>query len=145
MHRRVQDANGITLHDGVHLPRGTHVAFPAYHIGRDADLDPGADCYDGLRWYKKDHGEAQENEALKHRFVTPDSNYLTFGSGRFVCPGRFMADHMLKLMMTAVLLRYEFKWTPGIPEPRQRYRHVFIFPSETTLLTKRRQNSNDIF
>nr|Q15FB6.1 RecName: Full=Cytochrome P450 monooxygenase ltmJ; AltName: Full=Lolitrem B biosynthesis cluster 3 protein J [Epichloe festucae var. lolii]ABF20221.1 P450 monooxygenase [Epichloe festucae var. lolii]AFO85405.1 P450 monooxygenase [Epichloe festucae] len=144
MHRRVQDAKGITLHDGVHLPRGTHVAFPAYHIGRDPKLVSGADIYDGLRWYRKDLGEAQENEAPKHRFVTPDSNYLTFGSGKYVCPGRFIAEHMLKLMMTAVLLRYEFKWPPGVPVPEQQYRHVFAYPSKTTLLIKRRKDGDQI-
>lgn len=144
MHRVVQDAEGITLHDGVHLPRGTHLAFPAYHIGRDPTMVPNGDHFNGLRWYRQRLGKNSE-ERSKNQFVTPDSEYLTFGSGKYVCPGRFIASSMLKLMMTAVLLRYEFKWTAGVPKPPQRYLHVFAFPGEIFLSMKRRPGGEEAF
>ncbi|KAK7696711.1 hypothetical protein SLS64_014295 [Diaporthe eres] len=141
MHRVVQDEAGITLHDGVHLPRGTHLALPAYNIGRDPAMTPNADVFDGMRWYRqRQQGQksSDEDSGGNWQFVTPDPNYLTFGSGKYVCPGRFIADHMIKLMMVAVLSRYELKRAPGAPKPTQSYLHVFAFPDQTTLLMKRR-------
>ncbi|KAK2596366.1 hypothetical protein N8I77_013260 [Diaporthe amygdali] len=141
MHRIVQDDAGITLHDGVHLPRGTHLALPAYNIGRDPAMTPNAEVFDGLRWYRQrqqNHQSSDEDSGGKWQFVTPDPNYLTFGSGKYVCPGRFIAAHMVKLMMVAVLSRYDVKRAPDAPKPTQKYLHVFSFPDQRTLLVKRR-------
>nr|BBD84646.1 putative cytochrome P450 [Cordana terrestris] len=145
VHRVVQDAAGITLHDGVHLPRGTHLAFPAYNIGRDPAMVPDAHIFNGMRWYQQRLSKSFDSDRAKCQFATPDSNYLTFGSGKYVCPGRFIASHMMKLMMVAVLLRYDFKWIPGTAKPSQKYVHVFAFPDKTTLLMKQRPGGEHAF
>lgn len=146
MHRVVQDEAGITLHDGINLPRGTHLAFPAYNIGRDPAMIPNGDVFDGFRWYRqrRQGKSSDEDSGGKWQFVTPDPNYLTFGSGRYVCPGRFIADHMIKLMMVAVLSRYDVKRVPDAPKPTGSYLHVFAFPDQTTLLMRRRAGADQL-
>lgn len=75
----------------------------------------------------------REDERTMYQFVTPDSEYLTFMSGKYVCPGRFMASSMIKLMMVAVLLLYHFKGDPASPEPSQNYLHAFAFAGQLSL------------
>lgn len=104
-------------------------------------------CFDGFRWYRqRQQGQqsSDEDSGGKWQFVTPDPNYLTFGSGKYVCPGRFIADHMIKLMMVAVLSCYEVKRAPGAPKPTQSYLHVFSFPDQPTLLMKRRVGADQL-
>lgn len=148
MHRVVQDEAGITLHDGVHLPKGTHLALPAYNIGRDPAVIQKADVFDGFRWFhqrqKQDKQSSDEDRGGKWQLVTPDPSYLSFGSGKYVCPGRFIAAHMIKLMMVAVLSRYDLKRAPGAPKPTQSYLHVFAFPDQPTLLMKRRAGADQL-
>lgn len=41
------------------------------------------------------------------RFVTTGPNNLTFGHGRHACPGRFVVDFQLKMVIAHVITRYE--------------------------------------
>lgn len=147
IHRIVQDEAGITLHDGVHLPKGTHLVLPAYNIGRDPVMIQKAEVFDSFRWFRQrqqDKQSSDEDRGGKWQLVTPDQNYLSFGSGKYVCPGRFIAAHMIKLMMVAVLSRYDLKRAPGAPKPTQSYLHVFAFPDQPTLLMKRRSGADQL-
>ncbi|KAM3418000.1 hypothetical protein BST61_g6211 [Cercospora zeina] len=42
----------FALHDGLVLPRGSHVAFTSDAVNRDAEIYPSPDTFDGLRFWR---------------------------------------------------------------------------------------------
>jgi cytochrome P450 len=53
----------------------------------------------------------------KNSFAQPDPAYLTFGYGSHACPGRFFAVNELKIAMSYLLMRYEWKFPEGQKKP----------------------------
>ena len=43
---------------------------------------------------------------------------MQFGSGRHACPGRWFASHQIKLVLAAVISRYELKLKEGEDRPQ---------------------------
>lgn len=137
-HRIVQDPAGITLHDGVHLPYGTHLSIAPHSISSDPAVIPNPDVFDGLRYYEQ--RRSNPGESMKHQHATADKNHLHFGYGTWSCPGRFLASDELKMTLAALLLRYEFRYPEGSSRPTNR--HIDEFPyvdTETPLLIRRRK------
>ncbi|RYP42592.1 hypothetical protein DL767_000116 [Monosporascus sp. MG133] len=138
-HRIVEDRAGITLHDGVHLPYGTHLCVAPDSISRDRDVIPNPDVFDGLRYYEQ--RRQNPGESMKHQHATADKNHLHFGYGTWSCPGRFLASDELKIILATLLLRYEFRYAEGSSRPTNR--NVDEFPyvdTETPLLMRRRED-----
>ncbi|KAI1997538.1 hypothetical protein LOZ53_000545 [Ophidiomyces ophidiicola] len=100
----------VTLHDGVVLPEGAHIQMATYAIGVDPDRVSDADTFDGLRQYKN---RQRPGESNWHQFTTTSENNLHFGHGKIVCPGRFFADHSMKMIVSNILLRYHLRFPGG--------------------------------
>ena len=45
-----------------------------------------------------------------HQFVNTGLDNITFGHGRFACPGRFFASNESKIILAMLLLEYEVKF-----------------------------------
>nr|BAM84045.1 cytochrome P450 monooxygenase [Tolypocladium album] len=136
-HRIVQDPAGITLHDGVHVPYGTHLCIAPHSVSSDPAVIPNPDVFDGLRYYEQ--RRQKPDESMKHQHATADKNHLHFGYGTWSCPGRFLASDELKMTLSALLLRYDFKYPDGSSRPTNK--HIDEFPyvdPETPLLMRRR-------
>ncbi|KAK4669341.1 uncharacterized protein QC763_202100 [Podospora pseudopauciseta] len=104
----------IVLHDGVVLPNGCHIQMATYAIGMDPEKNgPDPEKFDGLRQYNKRKLPGQEKI---HRFTTTADNNLHFGHGKIVCPGRFFADHSMKMIAANILLRYDLQFPGGKKE-----------------------------
>ncbi|KAL2017089.1 hypothetical protein VTK56DRAFT_2612 [Thermocarpiscus australiensis] len=83
----------LTLHDGTVLPEGAHIQMATYEIGYRNRQRPG--------------------ESNKHQYTTTSENNLHFGHGKIVCPGRFFADHSIKMIVSNILLRYHLRFPGG--------------------------------
>ncbi|KAJ7167136.1 cytochrome P450 [Mycena crocata] len=101
MTRRVQ--KDFTFSDGTIVPEGTLVSVPAYSED-EAE-------FDAFRFSRRREVPGEE---LKHQLVTAETDYLAFGLGRHVCPGRFFAANEQKLMMAHLLVSYDIKLKGGV-------------------------------
>ena len=110
----------LELKDGTYLPKGTHFAVAANAIVHDPELLPGGgDPYqfDPFRYSKLRTDPANPGAINKQQFATTDSNTLHFGHGKFACPGRFFASNEIKLILSHILIMYDFKWADGASRP----------------------------
>ncbi|KAG5978524.1 hypothetical protein E4U55_006093 [Claviceps digitariae] len=108
----------INLSDGTYLPPGTRVAVPSHAMLQDSVHVPGQSSpahFDAFRYSKV--REETESES-KHYFSMTDSSNMAFGYGKYACPGRFYASNEIKLVLTNLILRYEFKFPNGRGRPR---------------------------
>jgi cytochrome P450 len=106
----------ITLSDGTCLPPGTFVNAPTHALSHDAPLFPDPDNFDGLRFFKlRQQSQADKN---KHQFTTIDNVATYFGAGRHACPGRRFADVLAKMVIAALVMKYDFKMIEGDNTPR---------------------------
>ncbi|KAF2208457.1 hypothetical protein CERZMDRAFT_49304 [Cercospora zeae-maydis SCOH1-5] len=113
----------FTLHDGLVLPCGSHVAFTSDAVNRDPEIYPSPDSFNGLRFFvlrtacpEGGSGATSANET-KYQFVTATQEYQNWGAGGHACPGRFFASNEIKLMLAYLLQNYEFRWKDGEGRP----------------------------
>lgn len=98
----------------------------------DNAIIPNANTFDGFRWYREKKTTAT--------FVTANPTNLHWGMGRYACPGRFFASHVIKGILSRILLDYDFKFEKG---QRGRPKNVLmgevVLPDlSTTVLFRRR-------
>jgi cytochrome P450 len=84
------------------LPKGTKLEFA---IHRDEDYFENAEQFDGLRFFRMRRMDREK----KHHYVTARKYYLGWGVGKSACPGRFLADIEIKLIIAYILLNYDLK------------------------------------
>lgn len=105
----------ITLSDGTHIPSGTFTFSPANAISFDSNIYPDPNTFDGLRFYSMRQASVEEEK--KYQLTSITKTQIQFGSGRHACPGRWFASHQIKLVLAAVLDRYDVKLKEGEVRP----------------------------
>jgi cytochrome P450 len=116
----------FTFKDGLHLPAGTQLAMPNEMISLDPDLHENAETFDPKRFLRK----REKIDPNKFHFASISDDMLPFGSGLHACPGRFLAQDVMKLMFIQLLTRYEFKYPEGVDSrPANTERHHNIMPN----------------
>lgn len=110
----------VTLSNGFHIPKGARIEVATGAINADADLYDNPSEFDGMRFYKK----RQESEEARSKFqvLSVSKLDLSWGYGRAACPGRFLADLLIKMVLVEVLKRYDIK----MPEGQGRYENMEI-------------------
>lgn len=96
----------IRLSDGLTIPKGANMVVSA-HTMHEESVYPEANSYDGFRFYKIRQEPGQEN---KHQLVMASQDHLGFGYGVHACPGRFFASNEIKIILTHLLMKYDFKF-----------------------------------
>ncbi|KAI9330465.1 cytochrome P450 [Zopfochytrium polystomum] len=87
--------------NGYFIPRNSYVALYSHYLHRTDDkLDVSGNFTINLK------GAEEETDKAKTA-ATRSSNHLVFGSGRSACPGRFLAVIDIKLLLVALLSRYD--------------------------------------
>lgn len=94
----------IVLSDGFTIPKNAYICIshPAV-IG----LDPRP--FDPFRYARTASGEFSGSSTGKARqswYTSTDTEHMSFGHGRYACPGRFIAAVEMKLVLAAVLSNY---------------------------------------
>ncbi|KAJ4419133.1 hypothetical protein N0V82_005146 [Gnomoniopsis sp. IMI 355080] len=72
----------------------------------DSEIYPNPECFDGRRFLRM--REAGNNEHVA-QLASVSPEHLGFGLGSHACPGRFFGASSTKLIMSSILLNYEFK------------------------------------
>ncbi|WYZ43563.1 hypothetical protein EsH8_VI_001262 [Colletotrichum jinshuiense] len=102
--RRVME-DGVRLSDGSLLPRTTGVAVSSAKMW-DPKVYPGPETFDGHRFLRMRESGTNEHVA---QLASVSPEHLGFGIGSHVCPGRFLGSNSAKLIMSYILLQYDFK------------------------------------
>ncbi|KXH26760.1 hypothetical protein CSAL01_00306 [Colletotrichum salicis] len=100
--RATQD---VTLSDGTFIPSGTKLEFPTFAIHRDGKFFDNAAEFDGFRFLK---------------FARKDMLGWGLCKTAWACPGRFLADIEIKLVVAFILMNYDTK----NPDGQGRHSHV---------------------
>ena len=106
----------VTLSDGTFFPKGTKLEIPTCAVHRDNDLFENGTEFDGYRFLRKrQQAEAEESKGDKHHYVAVRKDMIGWGYGKSACPGRFLADIEIKLILAYLLPRFDFKNEEGRP------------------------------
>lgn len=107
MGRIVEQAGGVTLSDGLHLPQGTRIGTSTYSIHHDNAVYTNAMTYDALRFSRARECADTVLDGKNLSTVTTSDTFLAFGHGRSACPGRFFAATEMKLLLAYILVTYD--------------------------------------
>lgn len=100
----------LTLSNGLKIPKGARIVLPTAAINMDQQFFQDPETFDGLRYYRL--RTATEEARNTNQMVTVGKKDLTWGYGRHACPGRYIAEVVMKLLVIEYLVRYEI----GLPE-----------------------------
>ncbi|KAI3320739.1 cytochrome P450 [Xylariaceae sp. AK1471] len=98
---------GVDLPTGEHIPYGAKIGIGSYGVHHDEEMYPGASPFqfDPFRFL----GEKAEEKNAGLKFTSTNETYLAFSHGKYACAGRFFANHLLKLLLSQIVLRYDIK------------------------------------
>ncbi|KAI1772403.1 cytochrome P450 [Hypoxylon cercidicola] len=120
-----------TFKDGLHVPAGTVVSFPnlRYNIDPQRPLSPGAGTFDGKRWLRR----RAEFNTSKFQFASTAEDAFDWGAGLHACPGRFMAEITIKLILICLVTKYDMKLPDGGSErPAESRQFMLVSPDTST-------------
>ncbi|KAI8948489.1 cytochrome P450 [Xylaria longipes] len=130
----------VTLSDGVTLPKGARLAV----VGDWANpaIYPEPEKFDAARFVKKRQVSGQENG---WQFVTTSASHLGFGHGEHACPGRFFASNEIKIILCHMLMKYDWRFVPDVPEPEPRsFDSTQSVKADTQIQARRRKAELDL-
>ncbi|KAI1438953.1 cytochrome P450 [Xylaria sp. CBS 124048] len=102
----------LILSDGHTLPKDTRVTVVGDFM--NADIYPQPEVFDAARFLKKRQEPGQENH---WQFATTSASHLSFGHGEHACPGRFFASNEMKIILCHLLIKFDWRFVPDLPEP----------------------------
>ncbi|CAG8958654.1 hypothetical protein HYFRA_00011495 [Hymenoscyphus fraxineus] len=145
MHRDGIQLGGHGSEPGIIAGPKTVLTVPMEAIHYDEDLYHDARCFNPFRFavppsegvpkagkklaggdinvgdanrHDADNGAAGDAGTAKQKLiVTLDDGFLSFGTGRWACPGRFFASMEMKIFMANVLLNYDVEPLKKKPQP----------------------------
>ncbi|KAK9775109.1 putative Cytochrome P450 monooxygenase [Seiridium cardinale] len=132
----------LKLSDGTCLPVGTHFSMASDAIMHDSDQLPGGgdpEVFDPFRYVRLREDPDHPENLNRFQFAMTDNSSLHFGHGKFACPGRFFASNEIKLLLSYLLLRYDFKYPVGQTRPQNLSadENLYPDPSARVLIRKR--------
>jgi cytochrome P450 len=90
--------------------------------------------------YGPDPEKFNPSHHLKSPATRPERNFILFGTGKLLCPGRFFALYKFKVAMHRILLKYNFRTASGKrAEPRRI--GAYVFPSDEGIIFEKRKDS----
>ena len=140
--RKVVKEGGLETEDGILLPKGSMVSICSWANQTDSEFFPDPYKYDPFRYSRPREQEVEG--AGKQTFVTTGPQYLPFGHGRHACPGRFLVDFELKMILAYVVLSYDLRFPEsyGGVRPESKWVSEACFPpSGGKIEVKRRKDA----
>ncbi|KAJ0272939.1 hypothetical protein COL940_010168 [Colletotrichum noveboracense] len=155
--------DGIVTDTGIPLKKGTIVAFLASQAQRDPAKFENPEKFDPWRFSnmlekqeqeKKAAGKATDGDDDKsskqgayhtNAFVSTSPDYLPFGHGRHACPGRFLVDFELKMIVAHILKHYDLEFPAEYEGRRPMNRQVAELqtpPKNVKMRVRRRAESS---
>lgn len=128
----IEDAR---LSDGTMLPKGSTVIIASNYM--DPDIYENPEKFDAARFLDLRQKTGQEST---WQFVSPSPAHLLFGLGRHACPGRFFAANEIKILLSHLLLLYDWRFLPGEGRPAPvQFEAGYSIDAKTKLQCRRRK------
>ena len=90
------------------LPMNSYIAVAAGPISASPEVYNAPETFDGLRFHRLRSESGADSHS--HQFVNTGLDSMTFGHGRYACPGRFFASNESKVILATLLLKYDIKF-----------------------------------
>lgn len=158
--RRVM-TDGVVTEDGIKLPKNSIISFLSRPVHYDEEkfdealkFDPfrfsrireaaqsGGQAADGSLEANLKSASAGGGTAIPMAFVSTSADFLPFGHGKHACPGRFLVDFEMKMIITYVLMHYDIKFPDSYlgkrPENLE-MAEVVMPPDGVKIMVKRRE------
>lgn len=133
-------ADRVVTEDGITLPKGCMVSIFSWAAQTDGDVFTNPLKFDPFRYSRA--REHEKEGTTPQTFVTTGQHFLPFGHGRHACPGRFLVDFELKMILAYVVMNYDLKFPDsyGGQRPESKWLSEAIFPpAEGRILVRRRK------
>lgn len=147
--------DGLVTDGGVRLPRGANVGFlgqPTHYDGEKYEEPGKFDPFRFSRVREASEGAAAAataqlggGSAVKggtaSAFVSTSPDFLPFGNGRHACPGRFLVDFELKMIITYVLTNYDVRFPDsygGTRPPTVWKAEMQVPPDDVKIMVRRK-------
>jgi cytochrome P450 len=135
--------DGFATDTGVKLPKGTVLSFFSQPVHADEAKYENPLKYDPFRFSRVREAAEDPSKANTLSFVSTGPDYLPFGTGKHACPGRFLIDFELKMIIAYVLTHYDVKFPEEYQDKRpanQWLTEAIIPPPGVKILIKRRKS-----
>ncbi|KAI1429029.1 cytochrome P450 [Xylaria sp. FL1777] len=137
-------SDGVVTEDGIALPKGATVSFIAYWAQTDGDAFENPFKYDPFRFSRTREAEMDEQGKpglTSLSFVSTSSQYLGFSHGKHACPGRYLVDFELKMIIAYMLMNYDMEFPPEYngKRPQNHWVTEAIFPPEDVRMRIKRK------
>lgn len=103
--------DGLVTEDGGVLPKGSTISFLAFPLQVDSDNFEDALKYDPFRYSRaRETPTCSEmgKPGINHlTFVSTSPDHLAFSHGRHACPGRFLVDFIVKMIIAYIITKYD--------------------------------------
>ncbi|KAF4494800.1 TRI7-trichothecene biosynthesis [Fusarium agapanthi] len=112
MIRKVIAPGGIKTPDGHTLPNGSTMSILSYPVHQDLDIYEHPEKFCPFRFSNTRTGPDGKDTNPTLSFVSTSSTYLPFGHGKHACPGRFLVDFEMKMILYHILNRFDIELLP---------------------------------
>ncbi|RHZ55175.1 uncharacterized protein CDV56_107749 [Aspergillus thermomutatus] len=137
--------DGLTTEDGIKLPRNSYVSFLARPLQCDPEKFESPLRFDPFRFSRLRETASVEAGTEKPRgsnlsFVSTSPEHLPFGHGNHSCPGRFLVDFEVKMILAYVLNNYEIQFPAdyGGRRPASKWVAEALAPPAARIRVRRR-------
>ncbi|KAF3491693.1 Ent-kaurene oxidase [Arthroderma uncinatum] len=135
--------NGVVTPAGISLQNGSLISYLASPAQIDEEKFEEPLKYDPFRFSREQDATAYDGRGPHPQaFVSTSPQYLPFGHGRHACPGRFLVEIELKMILAHILENYDIKFPPeygGKRPPNLWMAELAIPPPGAKIKVKRRK------
>ncbi|KAF2140916.1 uncharacterized protein K452DRAFT_351633 [Aplosporella prunicola CBS 121167] len=141
--------DGVVTEEGIKLPKGSFISFLGYPLQYDPENYDNPFRYDPFRFSRAREAAADANGRPglgNMSFVSTSPQHLPFGHGNHSCPGRFLVDFEVKMIISYVLANYEVEFPKeydGQRPPNKWVAEAFAPPPGARIRIKRKKGSVD--
>ncbi|KAL6354335.1 hypothetical protein LRP88_11664 [Fusarium phalaenopsidis] len=100
--------SGFTTEDGIPLPKGLMISFLGQPAQTDEETMEDPLKFDPFRFSRmRELAVSRDEKVPLVSMVSTSPEFLPFGHGKHACPGRFLIDFELKMILAYVLRKYD--------------------------------------
>jgi len=137
--------DGVVTEDGIALPKGVVVSILSYQSQTDKDVFEDPSKFDPFRFSRIREAATEQkdnsSDLANLSFVSTGARNLAFSHGKHACPGRFLVDFELKMVIAYMLMNYDIEFAPehNGKRPPNVWRTEVNFPPDVAKIRVRRR------